>query len=72
MNRSRNNNDATVRQLAIKCSLLFSFCSYVFATPFDMKPGVQYVVLRIIPVDNKRYKYTNGVWHALCVAPMLL
>ena len=37
---------------------------YVVISPFNMRPGVQYVVvLRIIPVDNKRYKYSNGVWH---------
>ena len=35
-------------------------------TPYNMKAGVQYQVsLRIVPVDNKRYKYTNGVWHAV-------
>ena len=39
---------------------------YVVVTPFDLKPGVKYVVvLHIVPVDNKRYKYTNGVWHAV-------
>lgn len=39
---------------------------YVVVTPYDLKAGVQYaVVLRIVPVDNKRYKYTNGVWHAI-------
>ena len=39
---------------------------YVVVTPYDMKAGVQYVVaLRIVPVDNKRYKYTNGLWHAV-------
>ena len=39
---------------------------YLVITPFDMKPGVKYVVvLHIVPVDNKRYKYTNGVWHAV-------
>lgn len=39
---------------------------YVVVTPYDMKAGVQYVVvLRIVPVDNKRYKYTNGMWHAV-------
>lgn len=39
---------------------------YVVVTPFEMRAGVQYTVtLRIVPVDNKRYKYTNGVWHAI-------
>ena len=39
---------------------------YVVVTPHELKTGVQYVVvLRIVPVDNKRYKYTNGVWHAV-------
>jgi len=39
---------------------------YVVVTPYGMKAGVQYVVvLRIVPADNKRYKYTNGVWHAV-------
>ena len=39
---------------------------YVVVTPTDLKPGLQYVVvLRIVPVDNKRYKYTNGLWHAV-------
>lgn len=39
---------------------------YVVITPYDLKPGVQYTVnLRIIPADNKRYKYASGVWHAV-------
>ena len=39
---------------------------YVVVTPKGLKPGMQYVVvLRIVPVDNKRYKYTNGLWHAV-------
>ena len=39
---------------------------YVVVTPNGLKPGMQYVVvLRIVPVDNKRYKYTNGLWHAV-------
>ena len=39
---------------------------YVVVIPKGLKPGMQYVVvLRIVPVDNKRYKYTNGLWHAV-------
>ena len=38
----------------------------VVVTPYDMKAGVQNVVVQHIgPIGNKRYKYTNGVWHAI-------
>ena len=66
--QARKVQNNTYIRLAFTTAIFFfiRMYPYIVVTPTDLNPGMQYVVvLRIVPVDNKRYKYTNGLWHAV-------